>query len=178
MNKAPSSGLVNLSLSRSRRSSSKVFYENAREIVDWSSSHPNSDTARTSRLRYLFDREQTQRLPRSYDYAAYYPEVAGVLSVLVSPFWQHLAISEDPTQQEAFFRQVAANGLTNGAPWRNTPLRNWIDRLRWDRATGESITRGNMTGSDAVEPPDTEHGQTQTRPTMPKKTRANDSHPI
>ena len=156
----------------------EVFYENAREIIDWSSNHPNSDTARTSRLRYLFDREQTQRLPRSYDYAAYYPEVAGVLSVLVSPFWQHLAISEDPTQQEAFFRQVAANGLTNGAPWRNTPLRNWIDRLRWDRATGESITRGNMTGSDAVEPPDTEHGQTQTWPTMPEKTRTNDSHPI
>ena len=108
------------------------FFADAQQVIDWSSRNPDYSSARWNRLRYLFDREQVQQLPYSYDYAACYPEVIGLLGVLISRYWQQLAISRDPADQERFHRQVATSGLTNGTPALNTPLRNWIYSLRRD----------------------------------------------
>jgi hypothetical protein len=123
------------------------FYTDAQEIIDWSTDNPNYSTARWKRLNYLFDREQVRQLPHSYDYAAYYPEVVGVLSVLVSRYWQHMAISGNPAEQERFYRQVADNGLTNGTPALNTPLRKWIYGRRRDLLSDEP--RHSRDSSDA-----------------------------
>ncbi|MDI5975852.1 TniQ family protein [Amycolatopsis magusensis] len=114
----------------------EYFYSDAQKVIDWSS-NPSSDTARSERKRYLFAREQATRLPWSYDYAAYYPEVVGVLSVLASPYWRCMAISENPADQERFYRQIARNGLTNGKPELNKPLRNWVNGHRQDRSADD-----------------------------------------
>lgn len=37
-----------------------------------------------------------------------------------------------------FYRQISANGLTKGTPRENTPLRNWIVKLRAERKLGSS----------------------------------------
>ena len=81
-------------------------------------------------MRYLFAREHVERLPWSYSHAAYYPEAVGVLSVLASSFWLRMAISKNRSDRERFYRQVASNGLTNGQPEWNRPLRNWIETHR------------------------------------------------
>jgi hypothetical protein len=143
------------------------FYSDAREVIDWSSNNWYSDTARSSRKRYLFDREQAQRLPWSYDYAAYYPEVVGVLSVLASPYWRRMAISDDPAEEERFYRQVANDGLTNGTPALNTPLRKWVDGHRQHRTADDPdgeryLNRWYFRRSGAVEPPEHEHEDTAT----------------
>jgi hypothetical protein len=44
-------------------------------------------------LNYFCQREQTDRLHRAYDRAAYYPEVVALTSVLASPYWRR----PDPT---------------------------------------------------------------------------------
>jgi hypothetical protein len=77
-------------------------------------------------------------LPRSYDYALYYPEVVSILSVLASPYWQRMAGSGDTNDALRFYREVAANGLTNGTPRENTPLRNWLVELCAARELGSS----------------------------------------
>jgi hypothetical protein len=135
------------------------FYTDAQEIIDWSSGNPNYSTARWKRLNYLFDREHIQQLPHSYDYAAYYPEVVGVLRVLVSRYWQQMAISGNPAEQERFYRQVADNGLTNGTPELNTPLRRWIHGRRRDLLSDEPRHRRDprrwyATTSERVERPE------------------------
>jgi hypothetical protein len=134
------------------------FYPDAREIIDWSSGNPHYGTARWDRINRLFDREQVQQLPRSYDYAAYYPEVVGVLSVLIPRYWQQMAISGNPAEQERFYRRVADNGLTNGTPALNTPLRKWIEGRRRDLSDGPRYRRElrpwYAATSAAIEPPD------------------------
>jgi hypothetical protein len=105
-------------------------YETAESTIDWSSREPSSPTARQDRIRRFLAAAGTGTLPRSYDYASYYPEVVGVLSVLASDFWQRMAGSGDADDAIRFYRHVAANGLTSGAPRENTPLRSWIVELR------------------------------------------------
>jgi hypothetical protein len=112
-------------------------YRTAQEVIDWSSNLP-SPTARWQRKHHFFTREQAKFLHRSYDFAAYYPEVVGVLSVLVSPYWQRMAISEDSTDKQRFHQQIAANGLTNGSPEHNTPLSKWVKGQ--DTATAGPLT--------------------------------------
>lgn len=112
------------------------FYWTAEKIIDWSTDLP-SPTARWERKRWFFAREQTKFLPWSYDHAAYYPEVVGVLSVITSPHWRRLAISDDHADREGFYRQIAANGLTNGDPALNKPLSKWVDSQRDTRTTDD-----------------------------------------
>jgi TniQ len=111
-------------------------YKTAESTIDWSSREPSSQTARQERIRRLLAVNRTGSLPRSYDYAAYYPEVVGILSVLASPYWQRIAGSGDPDDALRFYRQISANGLTNGTPRENNPLRNWIVELRAERRFG------------------------------------------
>jgi hypothetical protein len=113
-------------------------YTAAENAIDWSSREPSSRTARQERVLRLLAASHTGILPRSYDYAAYYPEVVGILSVLASPYWQRMAGSGNPDDAVRFYHQVAANGLTNGRPQENNPLRNWIARLRAERVLGSS----------------------------------------
>jgi hypothetical protein len=96
-------------------------YGTAELAIDWSSRESSSPTARQERLRNFLARERVGALPQAYDYASYYPEVVGVLSVLASPYWQRMAGSGDVTEALRFYRQVASNGLTNGSPAQNTP---------------------------------------------------------
>jgi predicted trehalose synthase len=51
----------------------------------------------------------TGKLPRSYDYVAYYPEVVGIFSVLASPYWRQMAGSGATDDTLRFYHQVAAN---------------------------------------------------------------------
>jgi hypothetical protein len=113
-------------------------YTTAENAIDWSSREASSETARQDRIQLLLAVSRTGILPRSYDYAAYYPEVVGILGVLASPYWQRMAGSGDPDDVLRFYHQVAANGLTNGRPQENNPLRNWIVRLRTERRLGSS----------------------------------------
>lgn len=113
-------------------------YKTAESAIDWSSREPSSHTARQERIRRLLAVSRTGSLPHSYDYAAYYPEVVGILSLLASPYWQRMAGSGDPGDAARFYHQVSANGLTNGTPRENIPLRNWIVELRAERRLGSS----------------------------------------
>jgi len=113
-------------------------YQAAESIIDWSNRESSSQTARQERLRHFLASSAPAKLPCSYDYAAYYPEVVGILSVLTSPYWQRMAGSADADDALRLYRHVAANGLTRGDPSQNTPLRNWIVRLR-----GENLWRQN-----------------------------------
>jgi len=113
-------------------------YETAERTIDWSSRESSSRTARQERIRRFLAASRTGTLPRSYDYASYYPEVVSVLSVLASPYWQRMAGSGDTDDALRFYRQVAANCLTTGTPRQNTPLRNWIVELRAARKLGSS----------------------------------------
>ena len=151
----------------------EFVYRNAREVIDWSTEF-DSDTGRWNRMRYFFSREQADRLPWSYDYAAYYPEVVGVLSVLASPYWRRLAISGDPAKEERFYRQIAENGLTNGTPALNRPLASWVTGHREgctvDDPDGEQyMNRWHFDRSGVVEPPDPEDGSTTTWPRWTEK---------
>ena len=105
-------------------------YGTAESTIDWSSREPSSPTARQRRTRCFLARSHAGALPRSYDYASYYPEVIGILSVLASPHCQHLASSGGAADAFRFYRLAALNGLTNGNPQENNPLRNWIVKLR------------------------------------------------
>lgn len=133
------------------------FYWTAEKIIDWSSNVP-SPTARWERKRWFFTRERARTLPWSYDYAAYYPEVVDVLSVLTSPYWRRMTISDNPTDEERFYRQIAANGLTNGEPARNTPLNKWVSSHRDSRTPddpdGEKYLKRWSFGPAGVEPDD------------------------
>jgi hypothetical protein len=88
---------------------------------------------RQEHIRRFLATSDTGTLPSSYDYASCYPEVAGVLSGLASPYWQRMAGSGDGDDAFRFYRQVAANGLTSGIPRENSPLRNWIVQLRAEK---------------------------------------------
>lgn len=105
-------------------------YETAEAVIDWSSREASSLTARQERLRHLLASSATGRLPRSYDYACYYPEVVGILGVITSPYWRRIAGSLDPGDSVRLYRHVAASGLNRGDPSQNTPLRGWIMKLR------------------------------------------------
>jgi hypothetical protein len=113
-------------------------YETAEAIIDWSSREPSSQTPRQQRLRGLLASSATGTLPRSYDYACYYPEVVGILGVLTSPYWQRIAGSLDADDALRLYHHVAANGLSRGDPGQNIPLRGWITKLR-----AETIRRQN-----------------------------------
>lgn len=113
-------------------------YETAERAIDWSSRESSSRTARQERIRRFLAASRTGTLPRSYDYASYYPEVVSVLSLVASSYWQRMAGSGDTDDTLRFYRQVAANGLTTGTPRENTPLRNWIVQLRAARKLGAS----------------------------------------
>jgi hypothetical protein len=132
-------------------------YWTAQQVIDWSSNLP-SPTARWERKRYFFTREKAEFLPWSYDFAAYYPEVIGVLSVLLSPYWRRMAISDDPAEEQRFYRQIAANGLTNGTPAHNTPLSTWVNRHRQDSKSNEDpdsakfMNQESFGLSEAVQP--------------------------
>jgi hypothetical protein len=117
-----------------RRGSQEIWYsyETAQAIIDWSSREASSQTARQERLRRLLAGSATGRLPRSYDYACYYPEVVAILGVLTSPYWRRIAGSIDPGDSLRLYHHVAANGLSRGDPSQNTPLRGWIAKLRAD----------------------------------------------
>jgi hypothetical protein len=91
-------------------------YETAEAIIDWSSREPSSQTPRQERLRGLLVSSATGTLPRSYDYACYYPEVVGILGVLTSPYWQRIAGSLDADDALRLYHHVAANGLSRGDP--------------------------------------------------------------
>jgi hypothetical protein len=108
-------------------------YRTAEDIIDWSSRESSSQTARQERLRHFLASSATGRLPRSYDHASYYPEVAGVLSVITSPYWQRMAGSGDADDAACLYRRFAASGVTRGDPGQNTPLRGWIAGLRAER---------------------------------------------
>ena len=113
-------------------------YKTAESVIDWSSREPSSQTARQERISRLLAVSRTGSLPRSYDYASYYPEVVGILSVLASPYWQRMAGSGDPDDALRFYAQISTNGLNNGTPRENTPLRNWIVERRAERRLGSS----------------------------------------
>lgn len=113
-------------------------YETAERTIDWSSRAQSSRTPRQERIRRFLAASCRGTLPRSHDYALYYPEVVSILSVLASPYWQRMAGSGDTNDALRFYREVAANGLTNGTPRENTPLRNWIVELRAARKLGSS----------------------------------------
>lgn len=105
-------------------------YQIAEAVIEWSSRESSSQTARQERLRRFLASTATGALPRSYDYAAYYPEVVGILSVIASPYWQRMAGSADPDAAARLYRQLTASGLTRGDPSQNTPLRSWLVQLR------------------------------------------------
>jgi hypothetical protein len=132
----PEIGQAQTRLSRlsRRRGSQEIWYsyETAEAIIDWSSREASSQTARQERLRRLLAGSATGRLPRSYDYACYYPEVVAILGVLTSPYWRRIAGSLDPGDSLRLYHHVAANGLSRGDPSQNTPLRGWIAKLRAD----------------------------------------------
>jgi TniQ len=111
-------------------------YNTAESTIDWSTRETSSRSARQDRIRRFLAVIGNETLPRSYDYAAYYPEVVGVLSVLASPHWRRMASSGQADDALRFYHQVAANGLTSGTPRENTPLRSWIVKLRAERELG------------------------------------------
>lgn len=113
-------------------------YKTAESTIDWSSRESSSSAARQGRIRQFLATSGNGTLPHSYDYASYYPEVVGVLSVLTSPYWQQMARSGDADDALLFYREVAASGLTSGTPRENIPLRNWIAELRTARRLGSS----------------------------------------
>jgi hypothetical protein len=106
------------------------FYESAVEISDWSSRGRDPGSSRTHRNQHFLERQQATRLPWSYDNAAHYPEVVGVLSVICSPSWRRSALSDHQAEREAFYEALTRNGLTNGDPRRNSALRYWLDLQR------------------------------------------------
>jgi hypothetical protein len=114
-------------------------YQTAENIIDWSSRESTSPTARQERMRRFLARSPAGRLPRSYDYAAYYPETVSILSVLASPHWQAMAASGDSADAFRLYGQVARNGLTNGSPQHNRPLRDWIAQLRLAATSAGSL---------------------------------------
>lgn len=145
----------------------RYFHPDAEEIIKWSTEFP-SDTRRWNRRRHFFAREKAERLPWSYDFAACYPEVVALLSVLASPHWRRNAVSDNPADRQRFYRQTAANGITNSAPDRNTPLNKWIDRHRQDRTPddphAEQALRQWIVMASGVEADEPEHplpGSTQ-----------------
>jgi TniQ protein len=159
----------------------RYFQHTAEEIIDWSSNNPYSATARSTRMRYFFAQERADRLPWSYDYAAYYPEAVSVLSVLASPYWRRLAISGDPAENARFYRHVAANGLTNGTPAENTPLIKWLEHQRLDRTLddpdGEEYMRLMLFGqSGVIDPADPDPTDTTTWLKMMRMTDRHASH--
>lgn len=108
------------------------FHPAAEEIIRWSAHFP-SDAGRWARRRHFLTREKTDRLPWSYDSAACSPEVVALLSTLTSPHWRRFVLSDNPAHRQRFYCQIAANGLTQGSPQRNTPLNKRINSQRRDR---------------------------------------------
>jgi hypothetical protein len=143
----------------------RYFHPAAEKIIKWSAEFP-CDTGRWNRRRHLFIRENAERLPWSYDAAACYPEVVALLSVLASPHWWRMALSDNPADRQRFYRQTAANGITHGEPERNRPLNTWIDRHRQDGTPddpyAEQALRCYFTPSGVVEPDEPEHTRTGT----------------
>lgn len=141
----------------------RYFYPDAEEIIRWSAEFP-CDSGRWNRRHHFFTREKAERLPWAYDYAACYPEVVALLSVLASPHWRCKAISDNPADRQRFYRQTAANGITNGKPERNTPLNTWIERHRQHRTPDDPIAeqalqRWYFRASGVVEAEEPEHAR-------------------
>jgi len=88
-------------------------YRTPEDIIDWYSRESSSRTARQERLRHFLASSSTGRLPRSYDHASYYPEVAGALSVITSPYWQRMAGSGDADDAARLYRRFAADQLAD-----------------------------------------------------------------
>ncbi|MFL6073142.1 MAG: TniQ family protein [Mycobacteriales bacterium] len=133
----------------------RYFYLPAQEIIDWSTNFP-ADTPRWQRRKYLFTRENARSLPWSYDFAAYYPEVVALLSVLASPYWRRVAISDDLADKQRFYRQTSTS-LAGGIPEQNRPLNKWVESQRNHRTPedpdGEqALHRWHFGPSGAVEP--------------------------
>jgi hypothetical protein len=130
----PEIGQAQMRLSRlcRRRGPRDIWYsyQAAEAVIDWSSREASSLTPRQERLRHLLAGSAPGRLPRSYDYACYYPEVVGILGVITSPYWRRIAGSLYPGDSVRLYRHVAASGLSRGDPSQNTPLRGWIMQLR------------------------------------------------
>ena len=95
-------------------------YETAESAIDWSSRDPSSQTARQERIRRLLTTNRAEALPRSFDYAAFYPEVVGVLSVLASPYWQRMAESGDPDDRSVFTSRSQPTALPTAHRERTT----------------------------------------------------------
>lgn len=91
-------------------------------------------------------------LPRSYDYASYFPEAVGVLRVIASPYWQRMAASADSDDAARLYRQLAASGLTRGDPSQNTPLRSWLVGLREENYRKQ---RASLAQDNDKDPPTT-----------------------
>ena len=130
----------------------RYSHPDAQKIISWSTQLP-SDTGRWNRRRHFFTREQAEHLPWSYDFAACYPEVVALLSVLASPHWRRMALSDNPANKQRFYRHSAANGITNGEPEHNTPLNKWIDRHRQDRTPENPYAEQPIDGGSSSGPP-------------------------
>jgi hypothetical protein len=94
--------------------------------------------------------------------------------VLASPHWRRLAISEDPVEEKRFYRQLANNGLTNGTPALNNPLRKWVQGHRENRTVDDPdgelhMNRWYFRRSGVVEPPEPEGDCTTTWPRFNEK---------
>jgi hypothetical protein len=86
---------------------------------------------RRDRLNHFFAREHLTALPTAYNYAAGYPEMIGLLTVLAAPRWQTAAGSGQAEQENLFLAEVARHWPDAPANVRvRDPLARWMSRQR------------------------------------------------
>ncbi|SCG72476.1 TniQ family protein [Micromonospora inositola] len=106
------------------------YYLDACEVEHWVSRDPLALSPHNDRMKRLFAREQAESLPLSYVYAAQYPEVVNILTVISSPFWRRMALSRQIEDRERFHDEIDRKTKPSGIARGNRRLRTWIDDQR------------------------------------------------
>lgn len=121
----------------------RFYFSDACAIEHWGSRNPFALTARNERMRHLHAREHAEFLPLPYGYAAQYPEVVTILSVISSPFWRRMATSTEIADRRRFYDEVLKGQPPYPSRYSHGGLASWINHER--HPTGPADPDGERT---------------------------------
>lgn len=121
----------------------RYYFSDACAIEHWGSRNPFALTPRNERMRRLHAREHAEFLPLSYGYAAQYPEVVPILSVISSPYWRRMAKSLEITDRFRFYDEILKGRPAHPSRYSHGGLASWINHER--QPTGPTDPDGERT---------------------------------